>query len=151
MLSTEILENIKKDDVIIFYHRALPIDLPTYQIGRVICPRHNEHNCNDITQDEVLIKGHWRVNYSSIIKVCNTDSNVYLLFSYLENLELELQRAKELQNEYCDKLSTSISPRDDFNNTILNDALSDYISSHENLIRDVNHKIARELKLFQKK
>jgi hypothetical protein len=151
MLPTEILENIKEDDVIIYCHRKLPIDLPAYQIGRVLQPRYKEHNCNVITQDSVLIYGYGVVDYSKIVKVCDTNSNVYLLFSYLENLEFELKRAKELQNEYCDKLSTSISPRDDFNNAILNDALIDYILSHENSIRDVKHKIARELNLLQKK
>ncbi len=150
MLATEILENIKEDDVIIYDNRLLPTDPINYKISRVVSPRHNEHNCNSITQDILLVKGYCRVDYSKIIKVCEPNSNVYLLFSYLENLEFELKRAKELQNEYNNKLNVKISPRDDFNNKILNDALCDYITSHDNMITDIDCKIGRELTLLKK-
>lgn len=151
MLPIEILENIKEDDVIVFYQRLQPIDPPIYFIDRVIKPRANEHNCNSIVQDILLIKGYHRVDYSKIVKICDKDDNIYLLFSYLENLELEMQRATELRIEYSDKMSISISPRDDFNNAILNEALCDYISSHNDIIKSVKHQIDRELNLLKKR
>ena len=150
MLPIEVLENIKEDDVIIYNRCLLPTDPLNYKIGKVLQPRYKEHNCNVITQDSVLIYGYGVVEYSKIIKVCDPNSNIYLLFSYLENLEFELKRAKELQNEYSDKLNVKISPRDDFNNAILNDALCDYITSHDELIKSVEHKIERELNLLKK-
>ena len=150
MLTTEILENIKEDDVIIYDNRLLPTDPLNYKISRVLQPRRNERNCNSIIQDSILLTNYSLVDYSKIIKVCDTNSNVYLLFSYLENLEFELKRAKELKNEYNDKLNVKISPRDDFNNKILNDALCDYITSHDNMIRDIDCKIGRELNILKK-
>jgi len=150
MLPEETLENIEKDNVIIFRYRVYPDEEYTYAINRVVQARYNEHKCKYITQDSVLIKSGYLIDYSNIVKVCDTKSNIYLLFSYLENLELELKRAKELKNEYRNKLSTPISPREDFNNGILDDALSDYISSHDDLIKDVKHKIDRELNLLKK-
>ena len=150
MLATEILENIKEDDVIIFYERIYPDESPTYRISRVKQTRYNEHRCNSIIQDSVLITGGYLIDYYKIVKVCNTNSNIYLLFSYLENLLLELKRAKELKNEYSDKTLVSISPRDDFNNKILDEALSDYIVSHDCLIKSINDKIDRELNLLKK-
>lgn len=150
MLPVEVLENIKEDDVIIYYERIYPDDTPIYHISRVKQARYNEHKCNSIIQDVVLITGGYLIDYYKIVKVCNTNSNIYLLFSYLENLLLELKRAKELKNEYSDKTLISISPRDDFNNKILDEALSDYITSHDYLIKSVKDKIDRELNLLKK-
>ena len=150
MLPVEVLENIKEDDVIISKNRIYPCEEFTYAINRVIKTRANERNCNSITQDSVQVARGGIVEYSKIIKVCKPNSNIYLLFSYLENLEFEFKRAKELKNEYSDKTLISISPRDDFNNKILDEALSDYITSHDYLIKSVKDKIERELNLLKK-
>jgi hypothetical protein len=150
MLAIEILENIKEGDVIISKNRIYPCEEFTYAINRVVSTRYNERNCNSITQDLVQVARGGAVEYSKIVKVCDPNSNIYLLFSYLENLEFELKRAKELKNEYSDKTLISISPRDDSNNRILDEALGDYITSHDELINSVKHKIVRELNLLKK-